>query len=112
MFDFPGKVVLDHRCGTGVRAGVRARLRRAGARLAICDINDAGRRGDLAPDRARSTAPKASTFMPTWLEEDDVAALGRADGRRPFRAARTSPSTTPAKEIAGPTLDLPSSELR
>jgi NAD(P)-dependent dehydrogenase (short-subunit alcohol dehydrogenase family) len=107
MFDFSGKVVLITGAAQGFGRVCTVAFAEQGARLAICDINDQGGEETLrqvheqGADGLYIHADVSKESDVTRLIERTVAAYGRLD----------IAVNNAAKEIAGPTLDLPSSSF-
>ena len=107
MFDFRGKVVLITGAAQGFGRVCTVAFAEQGARLAICDINDQGGEETLrqvheqGADGLYIHADVSKESDVTGLIERTVAAYGRLD----------IAVNNAAKEIAGPTLDLPSSSF-
>jgi NAD(P)-dependent dehydrogenase (short-subunit alcohol dehydrogenase family) len=105
MFDFRGKVVLITGAAQGVGRVCALAFAERGAKVAICDLNDDGGAETL---RQIEAADAEGLYVHTDVAREDavaafvdrtVATFGRLD----------IAVNNAAKEIAGPTLDLPSS---
>jgi len=107
MFDFKDKVVLITGAAQGFGRVLASAFAERGAKLALCDINDEGGEETLAEVKARGAD---GFYMHTDIsQESDVegfvaATVGRF-GRLDVAINNAS------KEIAGPTLDLPSEDF-
>jgi NAD(P)-dependent dehydrogenase (short-subunit alcohol dehydrogenase family) len=105
MFDFRGKVVLITGAAQGFGRVCALAFAERGAKVAICDLNDGGGAETL---RQIEAADAEGLYVHTDVAREDavaafvdrtVATFGRLD----------IAVNNAAKEIAGPTLDLPSS---
>jgi NAD(P)-dependent dehydrogenase (short-subunit alcohol dehydrogenase family) len=105
MFDFQNKVVLITGAAQGFGRVCALAFAEYGAKLSLCDIND--ERGQETLREVRTRQPNSVYLHADVSKEDDVkrliettvAEFGRLD----------IGVNNAAKEIAGPTLDLPSS---
>jgi NAD(P)-dependent dehydrogenase (short-subunit alcohol dehydrogenase family) len=105
MFDFADKVVLITGAAQGFGRVCAVAFAERGAKLALCDINDAGGEETLSLVRAAG----AEGFH----QHADVSKEAEVEGFVAATVARFGrldvAVNNAAKEIAGPTLDLPSS---
>lgn len=107
MFDFRGKAVLVTGAAQGFGRVCALAFAEQGAKVAICDINDHG--GAETLRQIQAAGAEGLYVHADVAEEDEVAAFvsqtvatfGRLD----------IAVNNAAKEIAGPTLDLPSSDF-
>ncbi|GKX35533.1 MAG: short chain dehydrogenase [Rhizobiaceae bacterium MnEN-MB40S] len=107
MFDFANKVVLITGAAQGFGRVLADAFAEHGAKLALCDINDAGGEETLAAIKGRGAEGfymHADVSREAEVEAfvaETVARFGRLD----------IAINNAAKEIAGPTLDLPSEDF-
>jgi NAD(P)-dependent dehydrogenase (short-subunit alcohol dehydrogenase family) len=105
MFDFRGKVVLITGAAQGFGRVCALAFAERGAKVAICDLNDDG--GAETLRQIQAAGGEGLYVHADVAREDDVAAFVErtvaAFGRLDIAVNNA------AKEIAGPTLDLPSS---
>jgi NAD(P)-dependent dehydrogenase (short-subunit alcohol dehydrogenase family) len=105
MFDFRGKVVLITGAAQGFGRICAQAFAERGAKVAICDINDDG--GGETLRLIQAAGAEALYVHADVAREDDVTAFVERTvatfGRLDIAVNNA------AKEIAGPTLDLPSS---
>lgn len=105
MFNFQDKVVLITGAAQGFGRVCAVAFAERGAKLALCDINDVGGEETLAQVKARNAdgfyahVDVAKEDQVKGFVDETVTRFGRLDVAM----------NNAAKEIAGPTLDLPSS---
>ncbi|MEO4042680.1 SDR family NAD(P)-dependent oxidoreductase [Hoeflea sp. CAU 1731] len=107
MFDFANKVVLITGAAQGFGRVLADAFAQHGAKLALCDINDAGGEETLTAIKGKGAEGfymHADVSREADVEAfvaETVARFGRLD----------IAINNAAKEIAGPTLDLPSEDF-
>lgn len=105
MFDFKGKVVLITGAAQGFGRVCAVAFAERGAKLALCDINDEGGEETLSQVKSRNGdgfyrhVDVAHERQVKDFVDETVTRFGRLD----------IAMNNAAREIAGPTLDLPSS---
>jgi NAD(P)-dependent dehydrogenase (short-subunit alcohol dehydrogenase family) len=103
MFDFSGKVVLITGAAQGFGRVCALAFAERGAKLALCDLNDAG--GEETARQVQAKGAEALYLHADVSREDDVQRFVAATAAR-FGRLDVAVNNA-AKEIAGPTLDLP-----
>jgi NAD(P)-dependent dehydrogenase (short-subunit alcohol dehydrogenase family) len=107
VFDFRGKVVLITGAAQGFGRVCALAFAERGAKLALCDLNDAGGQETLRQVEAKGA--EGLYQHADVAREDDVQRFVAATVAR-FGRLDVAVNNA-AKEIAGPTLDLPASAL-